>query len=298
MSLLLPWYVLGLLAALLWSVHVVLSKKVLLKEHAVQYLTLFCTLIFIWLLPFAGKVDFDLSLSVYGLTYLTSLFWTIGMVLMYRALRHLEVSASIPLENLSVLVVFILGIFLLGEQLKVVNMLGVLCLVGGSVLLWAKGKDALYVFHSKNRKFFIYAVVANLFYGLSQIVDKILVSPQELNLSFIPVDSFSLFFLSRFFLVVNLWALTFIFYGGLSDALQGWKAAWVLIVVTSLIDALANFFYFLALPLTYIALLSPVVALYTFFDVILGGRVFHEGHTTKRLAACVFMLVGVYLVVI
>jgi len=47
-----------------------------------------------------------------------------------------------------------------------------------------------------------------------------------------------------------------------------------------------------------VALVEPIVAMYTFFDVVLGGNIFHEHHVVKRLVACALMLVGAYLVVI
>ncbi|MEK6963521.1 MAG: DMT family transporter [Nanoarchaeota archaeon] len=289
----LPWYVLGLLAAACWSVHVVLGKKVLFKQHAIQYITLFSLIGLILILPFSGRVVWDLEPLVYVLLFVDSLLWVSALVLAFKALRHMEVSQYIPLENLSVLVVLFFGVFLLGEELKAIHYLGIFCLVGGGIWLCSDNLHVLW----KDKKFLLFGLAASILYGLSEVFDKIFVSPQTVGLSFSPVDAFSLFFLERLLVVLNFIGLTFLWYGGFKDVKMSWSLGGHWVLLSAAFDMLANYFYFSALPLAYVSLLVPITRLYTIFDVLIGGRFFHDHRLVHRFLSCGLMLLGVYLVV-
>lgn len=294
----LPWYIWALGAALLWTVEVLFEKKLLFKQHVVQFLTVYSIILFALALPFVGRVNFELPWLVYGVIFVNSVIWVTSLILLYKALRHLEVSNSIPFENLSVLVVVSLGIFFLGESLKWLNVVGIACLIGGGFLLCLEKRDLWSVFHPRNKRFFWLAIVGNVLLGCSVIIDKVVLSPGELGLNWAPVDPFSVLFLIRLFACLNLLFLTFCVYKGLKDIKEAWKQGWAFIIFAAAFNNLAFLFYYTAMASAYVALVDPIVSLYIFLDVVLGGRVFHEHHVTKRLIACALMLVGAYLVVI
>ncbi len=293
-----PWYVLGLLAAFLISIEVLFEKKILFRQHVSSFLTMLYALLVALVLPFINQVNFDLSLLTYGVIALDALFGVLALVLLYKALRHLEVSNSIPMENLSVLVVVLLGVFVLGEKLSGLNLVGIIGLLIGGFLLCFERKDIWGAFHPKNRKILMLVLLGNISLGISIVFDKVLMSSNELGIPLTKMDPFSALFLGRLFMFLGLLALTFLVYGGFKDIKGIWKSSWAFLVFAAAFNNLGGFFYYWAVSVNYVALVEPIVAMYTFFDVVLGGNIFHEHHVVKRLVACALMLVGAYLVVI
>jgi len=74
-----PWYVFAIGAAICASVFSLLRKKVLSKEHAMNFesaRTLSVALIVLLLIPL---INFSMNIKVIGLVYVVSLIATIGI---------------------------------------------------------------------------------------------------------------------------------------------------------------------------------------------------------------------------
>src|SRR3989338_5392296 len=133
----LPWYWLALGSALLGGVGIVVQKKILFKEHATEFSTVFSLVTFLLVLPFFFWADLSLTLPVLGLVYIESLLTTVAFLFATKAVRHAEISAVVPFHSFTPAFVTVLAFFSLGESLAAMQILGIAFLIGGSYLLEA-----------------------------------------------------------------------------------------------------------------------------------------------------------------
>ena len=133
------WFVLALLAAIFEASSIIIEKKTLIKEHALEFCCLVSLFAFLISFSFISNVDFNLSLNLYLLIFIASLFVTFGYWLVAKGIRHMDVSIASPLLNFSPAIVFILAVIFLGEKLKSLQILGILILVFGSYILNSDG---------------------------------------------------------------------------------------------------------------------------------------------------------------
>src|SRR3989344_2319097 len=107
------WYTLVILSSVFLTIQHILQKKVLFREHATEYLTAFCLLMWIGLLPFHSQIQFWLPATSFLLLYLIGFFFIFTWLPWVRAYRHMEISTVEPLHNLGPLVtIFFAALFL------------------------------------------------------------------------------------------------------------------------------------------------------------------------------------------
>lgn len=285
------WLVLALVSAILTAVSSVLDKKILKKEHSLQFAFLnaiFNVLISVVLFVF---VSFDLlDLTLVFVIYLGSWISVIAGWLMLKSTRHEELSSVIPLSNLSPLILLILGAIFLGERLSLIQLGGAMLLVVGVYVLEAAvyGSPAKLLDLSKTK--YAWLMIAGVFIGaFGVLVDKVV-------LNFLEVISYII--ILQFFLALNYFILFYVREGQyLGETVRLGRRDWKSLGMISLLTIVNRLVYATAISAAYASLVITVKRLSTLFSTVAGGAFFHEKHLALKLGACLLMIAGVYFVI-
>lgn len=282
-----------LVSAIFFGTRQVVSKKVMMFEHATEHLTVVCLIAFLFSLFFLPKMNFDYSASIWGLMYLKSLILTIGWLLGSKALRHLEISYVTPLTNLTPVFLLIWGFFFLKEVPSAMQYAGVGLLILGAYWLQADHHFSSLIrpWRVFKNKYSVFMLVAIFFYSICAVLDKIILKEAD-PYTFL---SFTFLVLSVHYLVVQ-----FVKYDGLKDIRHAFVKGKHLIFIIALLVLFSDIFYYMAvaIPGAMISLIIPVKRMSTLVATIIGGRLFHDRDLVYRIIACMVMIVGVVLVVI
>jgi len=202
------WLIFALFAALLTGIVSILDKKILFKEHAMEFSAVFSltnAVLALFLMPF---VDFNIGIKNVLFIYLISWLGTLGFLFATKAIRHMELSSAIPLMNLNPVLIAVLGIIFLGEFLTVKQWSGIiLVLVGGYILEtrhFTHYKEFFY--NLKKSRAIHYIFLSMLFYSFSSVADRFIVT------KITNVNTYLFFVL--IFIAVNFFFLSSFLYGG------------------------------------------------------------------------------------
>jgi transporter family protein len=287
------WVILAIVSAVFFGTRQVVSKKVLMYEHATEHLTVACLLAFLFSLFFLPKMSFGYSASIWGLMYLKGLVLTIGWLLGSKALRHLEISYVTPLTNLTPVFLIVLSFIFLHEVPSALQYAGVALLIFGAYWLQADHHFSSMIRPWKvfRNKYSLFMLVAIFFYSISAVLDKFVLAE---------VDPYT--YLSFTFLVLSVHYLLvqFIKYDGIKDIKHAFVKGKHLMFIIALLMLFSDIFYYMAvaIPTAMIALIIPVKRMSTLVATIIGGRLFHDKDLVYRIMACIVMIIGVVFVVI
>ncbi|MBL7100723.1 MAG: EamA family transporter [Nanoarchaeota archaeon] len=286
------WYVFALMAALLSGVAMVLQKKVLFKEHSVEFNTVskfFQAALVLFLLPF---LNFNFPWWLLVVLYFVSIFAVAAIILETKAYRHLELSSVAPLSNLSPVFLLIFAFLFLGEKIGSLQIAGISVLVLGSYFLeanhhWADVRSVFNSLRSKYVTYFFISLFIGVFLGLSY---KYLVN--------IGINILSLVFLYYIFTWLNFTIITFLFYDGFKNIKHGIKSQGFPIFLIALFYVAHKWIYLKALTLGFISLVVPIMRTGVLLSTFIGGELFHEKHVLQRTLACAVMIFGAYLIIV
>ncbi|MEK6861716.1 MAG: EamA family transporter [Nanoarchaeota archaeon] len=285
------WLILTVLSAAILTIQRIFQKKVLIKEHATMYLTTFCFMMWIILLPFIPIYGIDADLNILLIIIFKSFILSISWLLIVKAYRHMELSAVEPLKNFSPFLLLILAFIFLKETPTIIQLVGVgFILFGGYILegvIHPHGfKHINVLFRGKYIHYIFLSLIVGAFSG---ILDKIVLA----KVSVLTMMFFEFLFASIF---------TFIYqsvkYKGYKDIIYSLKTNGLLIVLVAITTLISDWAYFraVAIPDSLVSLVVPVRRLTSLFIVIIGGELFHEKSIIEKTLACLVMLVGVYFI--
>ena len=285
------WLILTIISAIVLTMQRIFQKKVLIKEHATMYLSSFCFMMWIFLLPLVLVYGVDLSIKMLILIFLNTCLAVVSWLLVVKAYRHMEISAVEPLKNFSPLILLILAFLFLSETPSVMQLIGVgFILFGGYILeglIHPHGFNHISILFKGK---YVHYIIVSLFLGaFSGVLDKIILS----EVSVLTLMFYQFLFASF---------LTFIYqsvrYKGYKDIIYSVKTNGILIAVVAITTIISDWAYLqaISIPTSLISLLAPVRRLTSLFIVIVGGELFHEKHIIEKTLACLIMLVGVYFI--
>ncbi len=283
------WYTLVILSSVFLTIQHILQKKVLFREHATEYLTAFCLLTWISLLPFHDQIQFAIPAPTFFLLYVIAVLSIFTWLPWVRAYRHMEISTIEPLRNLGPLVTIFLAALFLGERLDSIHFVGILLLIIGSYALeiavfrvpWWKPFQLL-------QKRFITQILISMSIGsVVALLAKVALSS---------VNVFTFMFFTFFIASLHMLIIQFIKYEGIYDIIKVVRADWVLLALIVATTLLSDYLHFvaIAMPTTLISLAIPLRRLSTLFVTVLGGEFFHEHKLFQKTIACIVMLLGTY----
>ncbi len=285
------WYIYAFIGSFLWSLAFVIEKKVLFKEHSMEYSitrTFFMMLLVLLLLPF---FDMRISLQTALLIYIASLMAAMGIVYRVRAARHLDISIVSPFMNFDPVLVIILSFIFLRDTITYQQLAGVFIIVVGAYMLEADGsiKNLMKpVRVAMSSKYIHYIFLAIFFFSIDAVVSKYVLT------FYTPVFTYLFYF--WIFVFSNFFLISLFRYDGVGQIKKGLADSGFWIFVVSLMVFAASFSMFQALSLGNVSLVVTIKRFGTVFTTILGGELFHEKHLKVRVLSSLVMFVGVYLI--
>jgi len=286
------WIVLALLNAILTGIVLFLDKKLLLKEHTLEFSTIFAltnaALAFL-LIPF---VDFHISKLQLILVYLFSWISTLAFYFMAKATRHIQLSSFLPLTNLIPAIVALLGMIFLKEYLSLVQWSGLILLLIGSYMLQTRDITHYKVFFHKiaRSKGLHFAFLSFFLYALASIVDRYVV----VNLISAPTFLFYILL----FTAVNFLLMSVFFNRGVKDIKHGFSEHWKIFLLAGFLTFAARVLQIYAVSLETPSLVLSVKRLGVLIGLVLAGKFLHENNLERKIFASVIMLIGVVLIVV
>lgn len=285
------WVILILISALLMSFKDVIIKKILNNNHTLPFSLLFSGLCSIGLLIFYKNIIFILPLKIYGLLFIKAMILGVAWILIFKAIKHMEISVVAPLTNLSPIFLLILGYIFLGERISNLNLVGVgLLMFAGYSLEIKSWSELAHPFKAFKNKYFLYVVIVLILYSVSAIFDKFLIQY---------VNPYTFLFFMNFY--ISLIFLVYLVYlKKLNQILYIWNNSKKLILATTILAIVGDLAYFMAvaIPGTLITLIIPLKRVSNFFTVLIGGKMFHEDHLLRKGVISLVMLAGIYLIII
>ncbi len=286
------WIIYSLLAALFMGIAPVFSKKVLKKEHAMEFGALqgvFRVGLLLLLVPF---VNLKFSWQIYAMLYFISLVYCVAQLFYLKSVRHSELSSSIPLMNISPLFLLLIAWFFLGEVPGLVAIIGVLLLVVGTYVLQISSGDKSFLdpFRSFFRsRFSLYMLFALFLWSLSATMDKAILNT---GLNFLSYMVIVHIFIGLNFLVLELFKHGF---AELKDAfVHDWRNAFFSVFFSLVM--LVFQFAALTQPGALVSLVIPLKRSSTLVSTLLAGKLFHEHRIGIKLLASAIMILGVILI--
>ena len=241
---------------------------------------------------FKDNITFDISLRIYGLLILKSLIMAIVWLFLYKAYQQLNISLISPLRNLSPIFLVVLSLIFLGENITLINYMGIgLIMVSAYVLEIKLGSSIFKPLKIFKSKFFVYVLISLLGSSISAILDKILLKD---------IHPYSLLFF--FYLFMSIIYLGIVIFKkevpSVKKLLNGNNL--YLILAITLVSLIADITYAIAaaIPATLIVLLIPLRRLSTFISTIVGGKFFKEKNILYKSGICLIMILGIYLIII
>ncbi|MFO8016612.1 MAG: DMT family transporter [Candidatus Woesearchaeota archaeon] len=287
------WYLLALLSAIIFGVSDVIKKKILSREHTLQFTSTYYLIIFIFLLVLLPRVDFYLSPAQWALIGLKSCFLAVAAFIILKLLRHYDISEVEPLKNLSPLFLLVFGFIILNETPNIFNISGILLLLLGAYVMEADHK----IIHLKKplkvlkEKKLVLLLIYLVFISFCAIIDKIVVRT---------VDIYSYYFLQILLIAIIFISLKYRKEGGLMDIRLALRRDWLGFIVACALVVVSDLFFLKAIsvPAALIVLVVPIRRLSTLVSAFIGGEIFHEKALKLKLTACVIMLAGAYMVIL
>ena len=287
------WIILALFSAFLTAVVSIIDKKILLREHAMEFSAIFSLTNAILVLFFIPFVDFHIKLADLLFIYLVSWFGTLGFLFSIKAIRHMQLSSLLPFVNFSPVIAALLGVLFLNEVLNLKQWTGIILLLAGGYVLETRNVANYREFFRNiiRSKSLHYLFLALLFYSFTAIADRYIIT----NIT----DNNTYLFFVLIFIAFNFFLMSSLFYGGIKDMKRGLVKHWKLFVFAGFLTFIYRVSYIYSLSLANdLASVLSLKRLSILFGVVLAGSFLHEKGLGKKIIATLIMLVGVALLII
>ena len=270
----------------------IIRKNVLNHAHAMSFESLrsiFIVLLSFFLIPL---MDFSFDKKALAWVYLVSLLATVGILFTAKALRHGQISAISPLNNLRPGFVAIMAFLFLSESISYIQVIGISIILISTYLLESDHHFSNFlapIKHLFKSKYSLYFLIAVFLFSICSILDKFILTNKITNI-------YTYFFFIWIFITIN-FNLIHAFEFGFTDTINSLKELKYWPFLVALISLVSNLLFYKALSLTYVSIITPIAMLTTLFIVLFGGKFFHERYLFFRISISVLMLIGAYLVV-
>lgn len=289
------WYILAFISAFFSAAAAIYEKKVLFKEKAVGFSTLFAIFNLILAIPFFFFINYTLvtSVGIFALI-IKSIFEAAAFLCIMQGIKNLELSAALPLLVLTPGLVAIFAFFILAESLTALEILGMVLLMIGTYTLQIKTKEKqklLDPFKAFFRaKGYYYIITALILFTTTSILDKAILK----NFS-LPLNAFMGFqhlFLSIIFIL-------FIVLTGKTHQLKhAFKFSWTLVLIISIFTIIYRYTQLSSVKIAPVALVLSIKRTAIFFAVVIGGKLFKENNLLIRTIATAIMIIGAILIIV
>lgn len=287
------WVIFILIAMVFTAFESLISKKILSKEHAMEFTAVFGLFFLIVCSPLFFFIDYSLiSFKALVLIFLATLFSVMGAIFMHKSMRHTDVSTVMSLWVLGPGFVAVSAFLFLGEKLTYMQMSGIVLLIVGAYVLESKNHQKIFDPFKMlfKKKYLRYVLISLFIFAFAATIDRYVLA--RLNMQINAFIAFSALFYAFFsFTALNL------FHNGLKGMKNGIKNVGWLVLIIAFFSLLTSFFQAKAISLAPVGLVLTVKRLATLIVIIIGGEMFHENHLLKKCISALIMISGVLLIV-
>lgn len=287
------WFLIALTSALLSAFAAITQKKVLFNLGALEFSFILSIVNLVFSIPFFFFIDFStINSSNLFILFVKSLIGVGAFYCVMVSLKNLEISNALPLLALTPGFVAVFAFILLGEELRIIEIAGLIFLMAGTFILESKSIkepfSAFIIF--KKSKYHKYIITALILFTASSILDKFLLIKQ--NLSPISLTAFQHVYFAILFAL-----LYFVFRKHKQTGSINLKRSdLVWIILISIITIGYRYTQIVAVSLASVALVLAIKRTSVFWATFIGGKLFNEKDLPKRILATILILIGTLLI--
>ena len=286
------WIVLALLSAIMVSFAALLEKKVLIKEHAMEFATVLSIVSACLSLPFFLTIDYSL-LTVQSLliVFFVSVLAAIAYILIAKSMRHISLADSAALLVMAPALTAILAAIFLGERLSAMQTSGlILLLIGAYVLELKAGAGFWEPFRIFKTSYYYHLLLIGIvIYAIASLYDRVLLT--RYNMQPEAIIAFA-----HLFIAVISFTIFTRFYNGMTGIKNGLKNYGWVILLCAMLTVAHRYTQLEAAQLAFIGLVAAIKRSSTLFTVLIGGEIFHESNIVRKALAAAIMVGGVLLI--
>jgi len=289
------WYLLALISAFFSAAAAIFEKKVLFKEKALGFSTLFALFNLILAIPFFFFINFTQVTSLgFIVLIIKSFLGALAFLCVMQGIKNLELSAALPLLVLTPGLVALGAFIFLAEALTFLQITGMFLLMIGTYTLQIKTKekqkllDPIKSFFKS--KAYYYIIAALILFTTTSILDKAILKNFKL-----PLNAFMGF--QHLFLAI-IFIIFIISTKKTCQLKSAIKFSWTLILTISIFTIIYRYTQLSAVKITPVALVLSIKRISVFFAVLIGGKLFQEHDLLIRTLATGIMIVGAVMVIV
>lgn len=288
------WLLLALISAVFASAALLIEKKTLAREHAMEFSAALAFFNLILSVPFLFFVDYS-RLQIIPLVYIFFLMILVAMafLLIAKSIRHMEVSAVAPFLALTPAVTAIFAFMFFNEALGPIQILGIaLILIGAYVLELHSAHNLLEPFRIILKSKYVHFVILGVvIYGVSASFDRVILSKYD----FQPL-AYLVF--ANIFLAFHFSIMMSMFHDGFRGLRKGIKKFGWMLLLLSVFTIAYRLSMFEALKVEFAGLVVSVQKMSVFFAVVIGGGIFKERSILRKAVASLIMIGGMLFIIL
>jgi len=289
---------LALYAAVFATFSTLIHKKILYKEHTLEFVTVTAIFNLLFASVFLFKADFNFNLNLLFIIFLVSILNSVGTIFLFKAFKHLEISVASPLMGFESAFIVLLAFLFLKEGVAYIQMWGLVLIISGGYLLEIKKGEFNFfqpVRMFLESKYIHYGAFAIILYGISAVVTRYLVNSGGK----FAINPYTYAFLIYGFNAIILFIILSVMYDGIQGVKNGIKNIGWLIIPSSLLFIIHGFLGLLAIskPEANVGLVIAIKRISIFFETFIGGELFHDDNLLLKVISSIVMVIGTYLIV-
>lgn len=290
------WFIPAIISAVFSAAAAITEKKTLQQESALDFSLLLSLFAALLSLPFLLKVNWT-ALDPAAVLILSgkALLGAVSFLFVMRALKDLAISSALPLLTLTPGAVALAAFLVLGENLSLPEITGMLLLLAGTYVLQLEGRQSVlepFRFLRKSRVYlFVFGAV--LIFTVTSVLDKALLSRFKVQPElFLPLQN------ALFFLYFSIFALIKRRRKGSVPLGSALRRSWKGIVLVALFTVVYRYSHILAVKAGAVALALSVKRISVFMATVAGGRYFREEGLLRKSIATAVMVGGGVLIIL
>lgn len=287
------WLLFALSSAVLSAIAAITQKKILFEVNALEFSFVVSVFNLLLAIPFFFMFDYSViqpaSLWVlFAKSIINALaFWCVML-----SLKNLDISAALPLLALTPGFVAIVAFFMIGEELTIKEISGLMLLLVGTYIIDMKNNTDLLApfkaFFGSKKYYYVFTALA--LFTVATVMDKWILKGFKLGL--FPFMAFQHLFFALIFLAI--------FVIGNKSLIPSKtilsKRNILLTVLVSFLTIGYRFTQISAVIIAPVALVTAVKRISVFFATIAGGKIFNEPHLLRKAIAAGIIVVGTLLI--
>ena len=290
------WYLYAILGSLFTGFAALTHKKGRVsKTKSLDFSATLAIINLIISVPFLFILDYSqLTDKAFFILFFGSFFATGGFFYFTKAIKHMELSKATPFLAFGPVVIAFFAFIFLGERLSLIQIIGIILIIFGALFLESDKKFSLKELY-KDLKYLKYVFISLIIYGVSALVDRILLSKSGA----FAMDTITYLTLMHVFIALNFFMLTFILSEGFHSIKKAFSVSGVWIILLAIFTFTYRFFQSKAMEIAPAAAFVSVIKRSSIvITVFLGGKLFHEGKLYKKMIATIIMVLGNFLIIL